>query len=497
MRVLLSITAGLASGVFLRSFFVLGWGAVGFAFLLAAIMTVARLRFGRVFFTLVALFLSALALGIVRTDMRDTLPPEPFSSEAGKRVSYEGVVLRDPDLRDASERVVVRVTANDVSTNVLVVTARSETVSIGDRVEVFGTLTLPDPFLGDNGRVFRYDTYLQKDGIRFMLEFGGVVVVERAPWWSVPAALGKAKHFFTDGLKAALPEPYAALASGMLVGGKQGLGSDLLDAFTASGIVHIVVLSGYNVMIVAQSVMAALSRLRASRRVAAASGAVALLIFVGIAGASSATIRAMLMALVALYARATGRTYAAGRALLFVVLLMLIENPMLLAFDPGFILSVLAPAGLIWLTPGLEARLVRLKSPFWKEILATTLAAQIAVLPFLLYQTGNLSLVALPVNMLVLPVIPLTMATSAIAGVFGALLGSVAFPLVLVFGFPAYALNAYIIWIAEQAAALPASAVLVPTFPFFVVVLAYAALIALARRFSTTSQFTFSKNASI
>ena len=61
--------------------------------------------------------------------------------------------------------------------------------------------------------------------------------------------------------------------------------------------------------------------------------------------------RAALMAFVALYARATGRTYTAGRALLFVVFLMLLWNPLYLAYDPGFGLSVAATAGIIWLAP--------------------------------------------------------------------------------------------------------------------------------------------------
>ena len=60
------------------------------------------------------------------------------------------------------------------------------------------------------------------------------------------------------------------------------------------------------------------------------------------------------MAFIALYARATGRSYAAGRALLFVVFLMLLWNPLYLAFDPGFGLSVAATAGLIWLAPIIE-----------------------------------------------------------------------------------------------------------------------------------------------
>ena len=43
--------------------------------------------------------------------------------------------------------------------------------------------------------------------------------------------------------------------------------------------------------------------------------------------------------------------YTAGRALIFVVFLMLLWNPLYLAYDPGFGLSVAATAGIIWLAP--------------------------------------------------------------------------------------------------------------------------------------------------
>ncbi len=77
-------------------------------------------------------------------------------------------------------------------------------------------------------------------------------------------------------------------------------------------------------MIVAEWVMALLALTTLRKRWSAVAGALAVLVFVGIAGASATALRAALMALIALYARATGRTYVAGRALLLVVLLMLV-----------------------------------------------------------------------------------------------------------------------------------------------------------------------------
>lgn len=480
MALLAAIVSGLASGIFLRSFFILGLPVILFVFLISLLCIVAAFHTPRRYYALGALFFVCTALGMIRFGYAETALPETFAREVGHRVSYEGVVVVDPDVRDSHQRVTVRVKEDDASTLVLAVAKRYPEVGVGDRVRVSGTLALPKPFASEEegGRIFRYAKYLEKSGVRFLLNFASIHVEAKASWWSVSAAFARVKHTFLGGLSSALPEPYASLAGGIVIGGKQGLGSELLDAFVLSGLVQIIVLSGYNVMIVAEWVMRGLAHFKLRRGANAAAGAAALTLFVLIAGAGSASIRAALMALIALYARATGRSYAATRALLAVILLMLLWNPLLLAFDPGFDLSVLATAGIIWLTPLIELRLARIKSAFWRNGVATTLAAQIAVLPFLLYQTGTLSLVAIPANLLALPVIPLTMGLSALAGIAGMIFGSFALP----FALPAYVLNAYLVFLARFSAGLPFAAFHLPAFSFWVTAVMYAILTAVTVR---------------
>ena len=182
-----------------------------------------------------------------------------------------------------------------------------------------------------------------------------------------------------------------------------------------------------------------------------------------------------------------------------VILLMLLWNPLYLVFDPGFGLSVVATAGLIWLTPLFELVLARMKSNFWREATATTLAAQTAVLPLLLYNTGTLSLVALPANLLALPVVPFAMAFSALAGFAGMLFSGFLPFIAILFAVPAYFTTSYLIALAEKAANLPFAAFTLPAFPFLLVLVAYGVLIYIvaSKRFSTTLQLRFAKKASM
>ena len=499
MSALIAIVAGFVSGVGMRSIFVFGWEQVAFVLILAALFGAAAFLKERKIYMLGMLFCLFVALGMVRAAVADTKPPEAFMRDVKHRVSYTGVVVSDPDVREKNQRIGIEVSrGGSTATGMLAVMPLSADVKVGDRVRVYGTLSLPQAFETENGRTFRYDKYLQARDIRFLIQYGSIYTTEPAPWYSVPAFLARIKHSFLDGLNRALPKPDSALAGGIVIGGKQGLGTELQDAFTRSGLVQIIVLSGYNVMIVAEWVMAFLALFALPRRLQFFAGGAALLLFVGIAGFSATAIRAMCMALIALYARATGRSYTASRALLFVVLLMLVWNPLYLVFDPGFGLSVAATAGIIWLAPLIEARLMRLW-PFWRNIIATTLAAQVSVLPLLLYNIGLFSLVALPANILVNPFVPLAMAGAAIAGIAGMIIGPFIPVVMTIIGYPTFILTRYFIFIAEKSSALPHAAFTLERFPFLLVLAAYAMLayLASAKRFSTTDQFKFAKKASI
>lgn len=501
MGILVAVVGGFASGVFARSILFDSWAPVLFIVLLAALVGAFAFLKPRLAYSLGAVFCLFVAFGMGRAAISDTPLPKSFAGDVRHRVSYEGVVVSDPDVRDANQRVQIWITRGGESTNVLAVTSRNTDVAVGDKVNVSGTLLVPEAFADDNGRTFRYDKYLQHDGVRFLLNFAYIRVESHAPWYSVSASLAKVKHAFIDGIRATLPEPHASLAGGITIGGKSGLGNVLKDAFTRSSLVHIIVLSGYNVMVVAEWVMTTLALTSLRKRWAIAAGVLALVFFVGVAGATATAIRAALMAVIALYARATGRTYAAGRALLFVILLMLIWNPLYLVFDPGFGLSVAATAGLIWLAPIIEF-FIKIKNVFWNNVIATTLAAQIAVLPLLLYNTGNLSIVAIPTNLLIVPLVPLAMGLSAIAGFAGMIFSSFAPIIGIVIAFPAYLANAYMLFIARESSALPLAAFTLPPFPFWLALIAYAGLIYFVRqladqkRFSTTDQFKFAKKAS-
>ncbi len=389
----------------------------------------------------------------------------------------EGRVSDDPDERANALRIVVaaeRVNGEEAQGRVLAVLPRDTEVFYGDKVTVRGVLEAPQSFETDTGRIFDYPGYLRARGIELLMPHAALQ--SSAPGsWSIIGTLFAAKHAFERALERVIREPYAALMEGLLLGEKRGLPEALTQAFVLAGLIHIVVLSGYNIGVVADWSLRFLG-IFLPKKAALASVGVIIVLFALMAGGGMATVRACLMGLIAVLARYLDRPALALRSLGIAALGMAAWNP-LVVFDAGFILSVLATFGLITLSPSVE----RVLSRFWREgvlraTAATTIAVQIFVLPALLYFTGILSLVAFPVNVLVLPFVPLSMLLGFLAGILALVHPYLAL-------LPALAgewLLRGIIWVSQFAAGLPLAAFTVPAFPAWVAVLVYAPLTWLA-----------------
>jgi competence protein ComEC len=392
-----------------------------------------------------------------------------LGAQVGAPVVVEGLVVRDPEVRERSQHVYVQ--ADD--TVVLVITDRyAEVAQYGDRVQVAGTLAKPEAFTTDLGRTFDYPGYLRARGVEYQIRYPTITVVAEGRQGGMVGMLYALKAQFVSALGRVVPEPAQSLAVGLLLGIKQSMGQELEDVFRDSGIIHIVVLSGYNLTIIAGFLMLVLSY-GFGIRVRVTVGIIAILLFATMVGWSATVARATIMAILALLALMLGRRYVVLRALCLAGALMIVHNPFLLVYDIGFQLSFLATLGLIVVAPRLEIAV--LIGQWWqpvRQFLIATIAAQIAVLPLLLYHTGEVSLVAIATNVLVLPVVPLAMLLSFLTGL-AALLLPVAAP---VLAYPTTAVLWYIIEQARFWAGLPYATLPVPAFSFWYVALAYGLL---------------------
>lgn len=272
---------------------------------------------------------------------------------------------------------------------------------------------------------FDYVSYLAKEGIHAVMYFPkyDVPLESTAPRGlrarvNVVGTLAGFRGALMESISRAVPQPEAGYLAGILVGAKGNVSAQLKEAFARTGTSHIVALSGYNITIIATVLMTLLAPLGTRRSYWLA--VVAIILFTVMVGAAASVVRASIMGILAMTATRVGRLSDAGIAMAATAMVMCWYNPLLLRWDVGFQLSFLAFAGIMYVQPFIEPfalRVLRLKP--LAAIVSTTLSAQVLVLPLLLHTFGTFAVYTLPVNVLVLPLVPVAMAlgfATAVAG---------------------------------------------------------------------------------
>lgn len=414
---------------------------------------------------------------------------EAFKEDVGQIISLNGKIVSEPQIKDFNQGFIFE-SADKMLFKVGV--DKYGEYEYGDRVRLTGKLSEPRNFVSDGGRTFGYIDYLGKDGIFYEFKKAQVEIIEKADGKSISGRLFSLKRGFINNLKKVLGEPHAALASGLVVGEKAALGKELIDEFRMAGLIHIVVLSGYNITIIAASIRRILSFL--PRNAAIILGGIGIILFGILVGGGATVVRSCIMALIALCAELLRRDYGVTRALFIAGAIMLIENPLILFHDPSFQLSFMATLGLILLSSPLEDKFGFITEKFdMRSLVASTLATQIFVSPLIFYMMGQLSIIGIVVNIIVLPFIPLTMLLVSLAG----LLGFFSQFLAQIAGWGSHILLSYELFMVRIFAHLPFASIEVPAFSAWIVGGFYTIYLALFLKLpSIVSQFIFAKKSS-
>ncbi|MDO8555451.1 MAG: ComEC/Rec2 family competence protein [bacterium] len=412
-----------------------------------------------------------------------------LNMKIGKNAVIEGIVDEEPQETENNTRLILK-TKEDVK--VLLIAQSYPVFRYGDKIEVRGVLQKPDNFFtasGISGQSFDWRAYLAKDDIFFEMIYPKTKLISSGNGSKIKGLLFSVKEKFLRSVSSLLPEPHASLLGGLTVGAKKSMPKKLLDDFKKAGVIHIVVLSGYNVTLVADAAMRVFSFLPSFLSIGF--GAFAILLFTLMTGASVPVVRASFMALLVLVARATGRLYHISTALLFAGFFMILGNPKILRFDTSFQLSFLATISLIYLAPALAKKLTFLPKKFQiREIAASALATQIFVLPLLLYRTGIFSTVGLPVNLLILMFVPITMFVGFLAGGVGLL----SFYLAAPFSWLAWILLEYELAVVAFFNRLPFASYTIAFFPLWLAFAVYGFYVLLLYKLRKNFTITNAKN---
>lgn len=438
-----------------------------------------------------ALSLLALTLGGLRMSLNSGEGELARFNNLGG-VSVEGVVSGVPVSRDGGAQVPVAASAlirdgerQAIEGQVLVMAPTGSGFAPGDQVRATGLLQRPGEF--DR---FSWSEHLARRGIHSVMRDASVELLASRQRVSLQSALYDLNRRAGRQISASLPAPWSALLKGILLGDESGLAPDLREDFNATGAAHVIAISGFNMIVLSGAVLALLRRARLAPAVTATTAILTILFYAILVGADPPVMRAALMSCMLVIAGVLRRRVFTPTSLAFAVLLLSLENPTVL-WDIGLQLSALATLGIMLLASPLAAglrRILRVLVPasagraaqaLVTEPLAVSLAAYLATFPLILRYFNRLSLLALPVNLMIVP----AQAPLLILGLLATLTAFLApAPAQLLYWLGLLPLG-WTVEVVRAAARLPMASVEVQTDPRLVAGLYLALLLAALLRF--------------
>lgn len=404
------------------------------------------------------LFFAAGAWRHQAAELRITNNELRVFNDREETVTFTGIITTEPDVREKS----IKLTIDDltieteagplfVSSKVLVTIGRYPEYEYGDKLKIAGKLETPQQF-----EDFNYKDYLKKDGIYSVMYFPEIELTNKDQGNLFFAKILSFKNKLRESIYQNLSPPQSSILGAMILGDKRKMSDDLKEKLNIVGVRHITAVSGLHVAILASILMTLLIGLGFWRQQAFYFSIILIALFIIMTGLQPSAIRAGIMAGLFLLAQHMGRMNTSSRTIVFAAAVMLALNPLLLRLDVGFQLSFLAMMGIIYLLPVFrewlrfipEERFFNLRS-----ILAMTLSAQIFTLPILVYSFGRMSLIGVPANILIVPLLYWIM----IFGFISALIGIFWQPLGWILSWPAWFLLTYVTKIVDWFSQIPSA----------------------------------------
>jgi competence protein ComEC len=446
--------------------------------------------------TFYLLLIICLSAGAIRYQLSQPKYNQAFIAsynDLGTVSTIEGVIASPPDVRDTYVNLRLEVDQLAVMMNeggqaeftpvhglLLARLPAASAYIYGDRLQLEGKLVTPP-----ENEDFSYRDYLANHGIYSYIAYPSATLLEQGKGTPILAALYNFRQHSLDLIYSLYPDPEASLMAGILLGFQTGIPQAVQDAFRLTGTSHIIVISGFNITIIAAVFTWLFCRLLGVRK-GFVLAVVGIIFYTLLVGANPAVVRAAILGIFALLGHQLGRQQTGINSLVIVAALMAFFTPMVL-WDVSFQLSFTATLGIIlyadpaihWFTnlasrfttPGRAAQIAGPVGGFF----LLTLAAQLTTLPLMIYYFKRLSLTALIANPLILPAQPPLM----VLGGLSVLLGMVFRPVGQLLAWAAWPFTSYTIRVVEWLAGIPKSSIALGQVALPLIFLFYAGLFAI------------------
>ncbi len=350
----------------------------------------------KILFYFCLFFIGGVFLYSLNVDIQSNQLKEYFDKE----VSLVGVVVEEPDKRQGTTKLTIQI--EGLEEKILITKWHYPQYEYGDKLKIKGILQEPQIFEG-----FNYKDYLAKDKIFALTYQPKIELIEKNQASSLKRFLISVKNKLKTSLNTIMPMPQSGFLEALLFGDESNISNEWKDKLNFTGTRHIAAVSGMNITILCFLLSDFLLSLSFWRNQSFYISVILISFYILMIGAPASAVRAGIMAIAFLTAQHFGRISTGSRIIVLSATIMLIFNPLLLVFDVGFQLSFLAIIGLIYLQPILLNLFKKIPDVFQLRYnLSGTLAAQIFTLPILIYNFGQISIISLLANILILPLLP-------------------------------------------------------------------------------------------
>lgn len=365
------------------------------------------------------------------------------------------------------ELVIDILTVNDMNENiqwgrVLVYADRYLDIKYGSLIKIEGMIKRPENFSN-----FDYKGYLAKDGISSISVFPKITILVEGK----NNMLIDVKQKISNAMDGDFLPSQSPIMQAMVLGESKKMSSDQKQKLAKSGISHAIAISGSHFILIASFLFASLFLIGFWKKASMIITIILIAFYILLISFPSSAVRAGVMIACVYLAKILDRNTEQWRVLLFAAFFMCLNNPLIMKYDLGFQLSFLAVAGLIFLSPIINQFLekkLKLKSNYLRELVSSTFAAQIFVLPLLFHVSQTFSIFSFIANLLIIPVMPICLAL----GFLYSLLFWI--PIVSkIISFFLFPLISFIMFIADYFSATP---FINYEFSFFLTVLSYLIL---------------------
>ena len=255
---------------------------------------------------------------------------------------------------------------------------------------------------------FNYQKFMYSKNLFFKIKASSINSIWHKEQNKILQKIDSVRTTLLENIYKLYPEEEAIFLGGILLGARENLPQDLKDDFNASGLTHFIAVSGFNITILIVFLSYILKIFPVLIRVWAIT--IFIILFTLLVWEAAPVIRASIMWLLAYYIMVSGRNTHNLALLLFTACIMVLFSPLSLNYDVSFHLSFLAVIWIIY------------TQKFWKklfyflpetlairEAFILTLSALVFALPVMIFNFGQLSIMAPLANIAVTWTIPLAM----------------------------------------------------------------------------------------